>query len=184
MSEFLLTSYHFMEAYWTFQHLFCFNCAKDSTHDCTSGLACLAWQTSDVGFRSTVQLFSATCYCERSYSQSNQTSLFPLAILSLHDQQDDDIYSDPLTLGICVSHSTHGKHALTHVNTVMCTHTKSPHWISLSPPIHVLPNHVRQHALLLVPPSSYIYLVQTIPDCHMPDPRPGAIPSPLDSVWT
>lgn len=132
-----------------------------------------------------MQLFSATCYCEHSYSQSNQTSLFyffPLVILSLHDQQDDDIYSGPLTLEICVSHSTYRKHTLTHVNTIMNTHTKPPPRISLSPPAHVSSIHARQHALLLVLPSSYIYLVQTIPDCHLPDPRPGAIPSPLDSV--
>ena len=33
-------------------------------------------------------------------------------------------------------------------------------------------------------PSSYIYLVHAIPDCHLPDRRLGAIPSPHDSVWT
>lgn len=139
-------------------------------------LGCLALRTSDVCLSSTVQLFSASCDCRRPYSQSNQTSWdtsFPPVILSLYNQRDDDICSGLLTLGsVCTA--AHTEH----------THTKSTPWIPFPPPSLFRQPHVKQLSLLLVLPSSYIYLVQAIPDCHLPDPRLGVIPSPLDSVWT
>lgn len=100
-SESVLTSqYQFRE---TTQN--CLACIKLSERFNTrlhKELGCLARQTSDVCFSSTVQLFSASCYCRRPYSQSNQTSWdtsFPPVILSLHNRRDDDICSGSLTLG-------------------------------------------------------------------------------------
>lgn len=141
-----------------------------------------------VCFSSTVQLFSASCYCRRPYSQSNQTSWdtsFPLVILSLRNQRDDDICLGSLTLGsVWTTARTQYTPSHTHKHTWMNTHTKAPPCVPFPPPSLFRQPHVKQHTLLLVLPSSYIYLVQAIPDCHLPDPRPGVTPSPLESVWT
>lgn len=125
-----------------------------------------------VTLSSTVQLFSASCYCRRPYSQSNQFSWdtsFPTVILSLHNQQDDDIFTASLTLG-SVWTAARTKHTHTH---------KCP---TLDPLSSLLPLfrqlRVKQPSLLLVLQSGYIYLERAIPDCH--EHAPGS----LDSVWT
>lgn len=180
LQEFVLTSLYSMKTRWSFSASVLPQLSERSNTWLHKTFGCLALQTSDVCFSFTAQLFSASCCCRRLYGQSDQTSWdtsLPLVILSLHNQWDDGICSGLLTLGSVWT-------AACTEYTPSHTHRKSPPWIPFPPPSSFRQPHVKQQALLLVHPSSYIYLVQAIPDCHLPDPRPGAIPSPLDSVWT
>ena len=94
-------------------------------------LGCLVWHNQWRVLCSAVQLFCASCNHTggRAVSQSKPwDTSFPLVILSLHNQRDDDICSDQLTLG-SVWTTAHREytpsrpHALTHTNTTMSADT-------------------------------------------------------------
>lgn len=146
---------------WNFQHLFCHNCVKASAHDCTRSLA--VWPGKSAACASAPLCSCSLLFATETVQSVKSNFIISSGYFKYMNRRNDDICSGSLTLWTSVSHSTYT--------------TQSPPWISFPP--HFV-NSAWSNALLCRSSRLAIFIWCS----HLPDPRPGAIPSRLDCART